>query len=95
MDDWPAAALDWAERARTQGGEDVPGAWDTLAAARANAGDFEGAVAAVERARELAKQAGAWTMDAQLQARLAEYRAGKPWREPDGRGKAIGRKPGP
>ena len=95
MDDWPAAALDWAERARTQGGEDVPGAWDTLAAARANAGDFEGAVAAVERARELAKQAGAWTLDAQLQARLAEYRAGKPWREPDGRGKAIGRKPGP
>lgn len=95
MDEWPATALDWAERALAQGGEDMSGAWDTLAAARANAGDFAGAVAAVERARELAKRAGEWTLEGKLQARQAEYRAEKPWREPDERGKASGRKPGP
>lgn len=95
MAEWPSSALDWAERAVAQGGEDMPGAWDTLAAARANAGDFEGAIAAVERARELARQAGEWTLDAQLQARLAEYRAGQPWREPDERAKNAAKKPSP
>ncbi|HQM24241.1 MAG TPA: hypothetical protein PK572_11520, partial [Kiritimatiellia bacterium] len=95
MAEWPATALVWAERALAQGGSDMPGAWDTLAAARANAGDFAGAVAAVERARELAKQAGEWTLDVQLQARLAEYRAGRPWREPDARAKTTGSKPIP
>jgi len=85
MDEWPATALAWAERALALGGEDMPGAWDTLAAARANAGDFPGAIAAVERARELAKGSGDWTLESKLQARLAEYRAGRPWREPDAR----------
>lgn len=91
MAEWPKTALAWAERALAQGGEDLSGAWDTLGAARANAGDFEGAIAAVERALELAKRAGEWTLDAKLQERLAEYRAGKSWREPDHRLDAAGK----
>ena len=90
MDEWPATALAWAERALAQGGEDMPGAWDTLAAARANAGDFAGAIAAVERARELAIRSGDRALEGNLQARLAEYRAGRPWREPNERAKAGG-----
>ena len=93
MEEWPATARAWAERALALGGDDVPGAWDTLAAARANAGDFPGAIAAVERARELARRSGDWTLDGKLQARLAEYRAGQPWREPDERGQAAGSAP--
>lgn len=85
MGEWPATALAWAERALAQGGEDMPGAWDTLAAARANAGDFPGAIAAAERGRQAAKRAGDWTLESKLQARLAAYRAGQPWREPDDR----------
>lgn len=92
MAEWPAQALAWAERALAQGGADLPGAWDTLAAARANAGDFAGAVAAVERARELARQNGQWTLKSKLQARLSEYRADKPWREPDVRAQGLGGK---
>ena len=42
-----------------------------------------------------AKRAGEWALEGKLQARLAEYRAGRPWREPDERGKAAGRKPIP
>lgn len=95
MDEWPAMALAWAERALALGGEEVPGAWDTLAAARANAGDFAGAIAAAERGQVAAKRAGEWALEGKLQARLAEYRAGRPWREPDERGKAAGRKPIP
>ena len=93
MEEWPATALAWADRALAQGGEDMPGAWDTLAAARANAGDFAGAIAAVERGQEAAKRAGEWALEGNLQARLAEYRAGRPWREPDERTQAARKEP--
>jgi tetratricopeptide (TPR) repeat protein len=91
MAEWPAKALEWAELALERGGLDQPGAWDTLGAARANAGDFEGAIAAVERARELSKRTGEWMLNSKVQSRLAEYRAGKPWRQPDERAKAAGK----
>jgi hypothetical protein len=70
-------------------GRDIPGAWDTLAAARANAGRFRRRHCRGERARELAKRTGDRMLDSKLQARLEEYRAGKPWRELDERAKAA------
>ena len=81
MEQWPATALKWAEKALNSGGERVPGAWDTLAAARANAGDFEGALAAVDRALALAANAGDPALAGKMRARREEYRAGRPWRE--------------
>lgn len=81
MDDWPAAAVAWAERALEASGGAIPAVWGTLAAARANAGDFAGAQAAVERALALADAAGERAMAAQFQAQREEYRAGRPWRE--------------
>ena len=81
MEQWPAAALEWAEQARKSGGELVPGVWDTLAAARANAGDFAGALEAVDRALALAAEAGDSALAGNLQARRDVYRAGRPWRE--------------
>lgn len=81
MDEWPSAAVAWAERALELGGEKLPGVWDTLAAARANAGDFAGAVAAAERARALAADANNPALTAKLDQRLAAYRSGQPWRE--------------
>ena len=85
MEEWPATAVAWAERALELGGQDMPGVWDTLAAARANAGDFAGAVAAAEKAAGLAKRAGEWTLAAKVQVRLDGYRSGAPWREADER----------
>ena len=81
-------------RARELGGESLPGAWDTLAAARANVGDFDGAIAAAEQAVALAKRTGDWTLLSKIQGRLDGYRAGRPWRETDKRAeKAKRRKP--
>ena len=85
MEEWPATAVAWAEAAIELGGEEFAGAWDTLAAARANAGDFEGAVAAAERAMDLAKRSGEWALADKVQRRLDGYRSGRPWREEDER----------
>lgn len=82
QDEWPAAALAWAERARELGGSVLPGVWDTVAAARANAGDFPGAVAAAGQALDLARRVGEQTLADQIQVRLDGFRAGQPWREP-------------
>jgi len=82
QEEWPAAALAWAERARDLGGSELPGVWDTVAAARANTGDFPGAVAAAVQALDLARRAGEQTLADQIQARLDGFRAGQPWREP-------------
>ena len=81
MNEWPAVAMDWAQRALTLGGDGIPGVWDTLAAARANAGDFTGALAAVEKALDLAREAGALPLVSLLELRREQYRLGKPWRE--------------
>lgn len=81
MDEWPAAALAWAEQALGASGGSIPAVWSTLAAARANAGDFAGAQAAVDRALALAEAAGDPTAAVQFRAQREEYRAGRPWRE--------------
>ena len=86
QDEWPALALAWAERARELGGDELPGVWDTVAAARANTGDFKGAVAAALKARDLARRLGACDLAAEIQARLDGYRAERPWREMHDRG---------
>ncbi len=85
MTEWPATALAWAEQALELDGEGQAGVWDTLAAARANAGDFDGAGVAVERAIALAKGSGDWTLLSKLPARREAYRAATPWRETDKR----------
>ena len=85
QEEWPTTAVAWAEAAIELGGEEFAGAWDTLAAARANAGDFEGAVAAAERAMDLAKRSGEWALADKVQGRLDGYRSGRPWREEDER----------
>lgn len=85
QDEWPATALAWAERARELGGAELSGVWDTLAAARANTGDFEGAIDAATQAIERAHQAGEWVLANEIQKRLDGYRAGQPWREKDKR----------
>lgn len=53
----------------------------TLAAALAEAGDYPAAVRAGEEALQAAQAAGGGGVIAAAQARLAEYRAGRPWRE--------------
>ena len=81
QDEWPATALAWAERARELGGNELPGVWDTVAAARANAGDFEGAVTAARQGLDLARRSGEGALAAKIQTHLDGYRAGDPWRE--------------
>ena len=78
---WPEAAVIWAERALELSTGNVADVWDTLAAARANVGDYQGAVAAAEQASTLALTSGNRTLALQIQARLDKYRAGIPWRE--------------
>ena len=85
MDEWAGAALAWAEKAMELGGEEIAGAWDTLGAARANAGDYAGAADAAQRGVAAAKQGGDWLLAGNIQARMEGYRAGKPWREKDRR----------
>ena len=80
-DEWPAAAVRWAEQALASGAGDPVGAWDVLAAARANAGDSTGAVAAAERARDLAMDGNPGERTAAIEKRMAAYRLGLAWRE--------------
>ena len=81
-EEWPAKAVEWAERAvESDAGKNAAMAWDTLGTARANAGDFAGAIEAASQALALARKEGGVAMAAQIEARLAGYRAGKPGRE--------------
>ena len=82
MDEWPGTARAWAERALELSGGEVAGVWDTVAAARANTGDFAGAVAAAEEGLSVAKRTGDEALAAAMPSRLEAYRAGRPWREP-------------
>ncbi len=70
-----------AERAaRLTGGREAA-VLDALAAAYAEAGRFPDAVRTAERALELARQQGNPALAVAVDARLASYRAGAPWRE--------------
>ncbi|MFQ5471272.1 MAG: hypothetical protein ACE5FA_00110, partial [Dehalococcoidia bacterium] len=78
-----AAAVRAAERAAELTGRSNAGVLDTLAAAHAEAGDFERAVAVSERAVRLARQQGyPRAMRALLEQSLARYQAGEPTRVP-------------
>lgn len=81
MDEWPQAAVRWAEQALKAGGESQAGVWNVLAAARANAGDSAGAVRAAEQARDLAREKGDDALAAELEKRILTYRMGLAWRE--------------
>ena len=81
MDEWPTTAVNWAQRALALGGEGIPGVWDTLAAARANAGDFSGALVAVEKALALARESGDLPLVSMLELHREQFGNKKPWRE--------------
>jgi tetratricopeptide (TPR) repeat protein len=76
-----AAALRAATRAAELTGEQDPNVLDTLAAAHAEAGDFEQAIRVAQRAVRLAREQGtAPQLLASLEQSLARYRAGRPTR---------------
>jgi len=77
----PVQAIRLAERARELADQENPRCLDTLAVAYAGNGQFSDAVAAAQRAGQLAESAGLAALAAQIQARLELYRAGRPYRE--------------
>ena len=80
-DEWPPAALRWAEHVRESCEKPQAGVWQVVAAARANAGDSTGAVAAAEQARDLAKAKGEDALVAEIEKQIMVYRMGLAWRE--------------
>ena len=58
-----------------------PAVLDTLAAAQAEAGQFDKAVQTAQRAMSLAGLQGDKTLAAEVQTRLKSYRNDKPWRD--------------
>lgn len=78
----PEEAVRLATRASELTGGEHPMVLDVLAAARAAAGDFDGAVATAETALEAARSAGASDLAGRIQLHLESYRNGEPYREP-------------
>jgi len=73
----PATALALAEPLRAEAPDD-PGVLDTLAAARAAAGDFDAAEQVARRAAELADRRGNAESARRMRARAERYRSGRP-----------------
>jgi Tfp pilus assembly protein PilF len=73
-------SLRWAAHAAELTGHANPGVLDTLAAAHAETGDFDAAIAVAEKAIELARAAGQSELVAQLEGRLKLYRIRWPFR---------------
>ena len=80
----PGEALALARQAIALAGEEQPVLLDTLAAACANAGQYEEAVAWAEKARLLAVQQNRRNLARRLEQRMERYRQGMPWREKTG-----------
>jgi tetratricopeptide (TPR) repeat protein len=68
-------AAEWAVNARPED----PGLLDTLGAAYAAAGRFKDAIAAAERAAEIASSRGDTAMRDRIRERLVNYKAGEAW----------------
>ena len=81
MEEWPAKAVEWAELAVELDGGKAATAWDTLGAARANAGDFAGAVQAASKGVALARKGGGRDLADQIESRLLAYRQKVAWRD--------------
>lgn len=74
-------AVVMAERACKLTGRKVPALLDTLAAAYAEAGDFDRAVAFAVRAEELAKRAGDGVLASRIRSHLGRYLERKPFHQ--------------
>jgi len=74
-------ALRLAQHASSRTGNRDPDMLDTLAAAMAEAGEFEQAVAIGERAAARADATGKTSLAAAIRQRTALYRSGRPYRE--------------
>ena len=72
----PQKALEAARRAQRFGAENDPVILDTLAAALANAGDYELAIPYAQQAARLAT----FPLRGEIEARIALYQQGKPFR---------------
>jgi protein O-mannosyl-transferase len=82
MDEWPQAAVRWAEAAAARTDDRLAvETQDVLGAAHAYAGDFSGAGRAAEKARDLAREKGDDALAEQIDKRILTYRTGLPWRE--------------
>jgi tetratricopeptide (TPR) repeat protein len=77
----PELAVSLAERAAALSAAPDPSVLDTLAAAHAAAGRYGEAARVAEQALEAAESAGPAGFAAQIRARLALYRTGRPYRE--------------
>ncbi len=77
----PELAVSLAERAAALSPVPDPSVLDTLAAAHAAAGRYGEAARVAEQALQLAESAGPPGFAAQIRARLALYRAGRPYQE--------------
>lgn len=76
-----ARAVELAEAARELTGDGDPVTLDTLAAAYAEVGRFDDAIAAATRATKVAREAGREDLVKALEAHLVELRAGRPLRQ--------------
>lgn len=76
-----ARAVELARKASALASDDNPYYLDTLAAAYAEVGDFEKAVAIADRAVNVAQETGDGQVGVEISARRAIYQAGKPYRE--------------
>ncbi len=87
----PEVALRLARRAARQTDQRDPAVLDTLAAAHAALGRFDDAVGTAERALAAAEADGDAALAEAVRARLALYRAAKPYREPAAGGRRATR----